>query len=341
MYIGFYNYYKTYNNNRMLLNPSSPIGDNLNYPFVLLANKLKELGHHVATIDTDDITKFDLIIFIEFPGAHNKYFKKLTKKGFKNMHLLLLESPMIKPDNYDKANHGYFKKVFTWSDTLVDNIKYFKINYSHNIPEKLNFDRNATKKLCTLISSNKLISGVNELYSERIRAIRWFEKNHPESFDLYGKGWDKYHFEGVFLGLKLARLNRLIFLAKLLAPYYPSYKGSVESKKETYQTYAFSLCYENVKDFPGYITEKIFDCFLGGCVPIYLGANNIADHIPQNSFIDKRKFNTYEELYSYIKNMKKEEYLSYISAIENFLKSEKALAFSAEYFANTIIKNII
>ena len=339
MYIGFYNYYKAGNNGEMLNNPSSAIGDDLNYPFVVLARQLKELGHNTATIDTDAIEKFDAVVFMEFPGTNNYYFKKL-KDGNKKLYLITLESPAIKSDNYIVKNHGYFSKVFTWSDKLIDNQKYFKIQYSHNIPLEFDFNPNQKEKLCTLIASNKSASYPNELYSERIKAIRWFEKNHPKDFDLYGQGWDQYNFNGTFWGVKIARLNRLTFLTKLLSPSYPLYRGKVTSKKETYQKYRFAICYENVKDITGYITEKIFDCFLAGCVPIYLGASNITDHIPQDTFIDKRNFETYEKLYDYIKNMPDGQYAGYLENIKHFLQSEKTRPFSAEYFANTIIKEI-
>jgi hypothetical protein len=62
------------------------------------------------------------------------------------------------------------------------------------------------------------------------------------------------------------------------------------------EKYKFSICYENARDTPGYITEKIFDCFFAGCVPIYWGANNITDHIPKECFIDKRDFEDYKVL---------------------------------------------
>ncbi len=326
----------------MFLDPSSPIGDNLMYPFFYLGRRLKEMGHKVSTIDTeDDIKKFDAIVFIEFPGFNNKYFKKLISAGFKNLYVILLESPIVMPSNYVPENHQHFKKIFTWSDELVDNKKYFKVQYSHNIPAEFNFDLEQKEKLCTIISSNKFAHHPAELYSERVRAIRWFENNHPKDFDLYGNGWDKYNFGGEFLGIKLARLNRITFLTKLLRPHYPSYKGRVSSKKETYQKYKFSVCYENVKDAEGYITEKIFDCFFGGSVPIYLGVQNITRHIPQNTFINKRNFDTYEKLYAYIKNMPDKEYLNYLNAIKSFLKSDKAYPFSAECFANTIIKEVL
>lgn len=362
MYIGFYNNTKQFNKNRMFTNSLLPVGDDLMYPFVYLRQQLKKLGHKVATIDTDDVKKFDAIIFVDFPTFKNKYLKQLIKNNFQNLYLVILESPIIKPDNYDKENHKYFKKIFTWSDELIDNPpshplshkatdrqskatdgqskKYFKINYSHKIPKNLEFYSPERKKLCTLISSNKFTHHPQELYTERIKAIRWFENNHPENFDLYGKGWDKYYFYGKFLEFNLSRLNRLKLLAKILGPHYPSWKGEVKLKKETYINYKFAICYENCKDFPGYITEKIFDCFLGGCVPIYLGAPNITNHIPIDCFIDKRNFRTYEDLYQYIKNMPDKEYLAYLNSVNNFLKSDKIYQFTNKYFASTILKEM-
>src|SRR3989344_2825649 len=308
MYIGFYCNTKQFNKNKLFADSSHlPIGDNLLYPFFYLAEQLKKLGHQVNTIDMDDIEKFDAVIFLDFPGVNNAYFKKL----------------------------------FTWQDEIVDNKKYFKIQYSHQIPAEFNFNIRQKEKLCPIISSNKSIVHPKELYTERIKAIRWFEANHPEDFNLYGNGWDRHHFEGTFLGIKIARLNRLKFLTKLLRPYYPSYKGGVVSKRATYQKYKFSICYENCKDFNGYITEKIFDCLLSGCVPVYLGAQNIADHIPKNVFIDKRNFNTYDQLYSYMKNMPDKEYQDYLDNIKNFLLNDKGYLFSTKHFANTLVKEIL
>ena len=329
MNIGFYNNCRYYNKNRMLTSPQSPIGDDLMYPFYLLGKELIRLGHQVSTIDMGK--DYDAIVFVEMPP------KKYLKTNIP-LYLIALESPIIKPDNYDQNNHNCFKKIFTWSDNLVDNKKYFKINYCHKKPVELNFGER--DKLCTLIASNKFKDHEKELYSERKKAIRWFEKNHPEDFDLYGFGWDRHFFYGEFLGFNLLRLNRLKTLAKLLKTDYPSYKGTVKSKEETFKKYKFAICYENCRDFPGYITEKIFDSFFAGCVPIYLGADNITDHIPANTFVDKRG-KTYEEIYNFIKNMPKEEYLNYQNNIKNFIQSEKFYQFTPQYFVETITREIL
>ena len=337
MYIGFFNCCEIYNQNRMFTPGALPEYEDWIYPTIYLAQYLKERGHSVNTIDMDDIRNFDAIVFIDFPTLQNKYFIQLISAGFSEIYMILIESKVVRQDNWNIENHRYFKKIFTWNDTLIDNKKYFKINYSHKIPKELNFNLSEKKKLCVMVNSNKFFSHPLELYTERIRAINWFEKNHPDDFDLYGFGWDKHNFSS----RSFRKLNRFNFLCKLLRPRYKTYKGSVKSKKETISKYKFAICYENARDIPGYITEKIFNCFFSGCVPIYLGAPNVTDYIPQETFIDKRNFKTYEEIYSYIKNMPDTEYIDYLNAIKNFVLSDRIYPFSAECFVETLVREII
>ena len=122
---------------------------------------------------------------------------------------------------------------------------------------------------------------------------------------------------------------------------FPSYRGRVESKNEALQKYKFSICYENARGIPGYITEKIIDCLVAGCVPVYWGAPNIADHIPKEAFIDFTRFNDYKSLYHCLRNMPENEYAGYLGAINKFLGGEKAQAFSAEYFAEQVSSRIL
>ncbi len=320
----------------MFTDPTSIIGDDLMYPFVYLGQYMVKNGHKINTIDVDNIGNFDAIVFIDFPTFKNKYFKQLVRNKFENLYLLIFESEVVRPDNWDIKNHKYFKKIFTWNNNWIDGNKYIKCYWPNKIPKNLDFDVSKKNKLCTMIVAHKFKSHSLELYTERIKAIRWFEQNHPEDFDLYGMGWDKHYFKGA-----LSRLNRFEVLTKLLKPKYPSYQGSVKSKRETLQEYRFAICYENGRDVPGYITEKIFDCFFAGCVPVYRGAPNVIEHIPSDTFIDKRNFKSYEQLYNYLKNMPDKEYLDYLDAIKNFIKSDKIYPFSAECFADTLTQAIL
>lgn len=54
--------------------------------------------------------------------------------------------------------------------------------------------------------------------------------------------------------------------------------------------YCFCLAFENAVE-DDYVTEKLYDCFLAGCVPVYLGAPNVADFVPApDSYLDVRDF---------------------------------------------------
>ena len=121
---------------------------------------------------------------------------------------------------------------------------------------------------------------------------------------------------------------------------FPSWKGSVLNKQEILLCSRFSIVYENIQGLEGYITEKIFDAFVAGNVPIYWGAPDIKDYVPKECFIDRRDFTSHDQLYKFIKNMKENEFLEYKKNIKDFLQN-KAEIFSCEKFASTIVSKIV
>ena len=308
--------------------------DNFYFPYYLLRQKFFKINISLNTYDyfNENCDEYYSLILFYIPKNVEsllKYHKNIDK------FLVIFESEVLSSVNWNRDMHRNFKKIFTWNDDFVDGKKYIKYYWPNQIPKNLDFDLNKKTKLCTMIAGHKFASHPLELYTERVKAIRWFEKYHPEDFDLYGIGWDKRYVKGA-----LSMLNRFEALRKVLKPKYSSYRGAVKSKREVLQKYKFAICYENARDIPGYITEKIFDCFFAGCVPVYWGAPNVTEHIPEDTFIDRRKFSTYEELYGYLKNMSDKEYINYLDAIKKFIRSEKIYPFSAEYFAGTLINEI-
>ena len=347
MKIWVYNYHSGKNQSKeMFQNPKLGIGDDLMKPFQVLQNQFKIQWHELFSISEYPISEFDAIIFIEWPTLPwimNSYFNQ-ARRLKKRMFLLLMESEIIRSSNYTQSHHKYFEKIFTWKDDIVDNKKYIKYNWPQNIPEEIVFSDAKNKKLITLISSHKLNSHPFELYSERIKAIRYFEENAPTDFDLYGGGWWTISFRSNLLkyaplvpGFSYFReLCQKIFFES-----FPSWKGRINSKKEILSQYKFAICYENAKNIPWYITEKIFDCFFVGCIPVYLGPPNIDDFIPKNTYIDKNKFPSYANLLYFLHNLTDIEITEYQKNIKLFLESEMWRAFSSQSFAKVIVQNII
>ena len=112
-------------------------------------------------------------------------------------------------------------------------------------------------------------------------------------------------------------------------------------KQTLMKDYKFAICFENSKNYTGWITEKIFHCFFAGTIPIYYGASNISDIIPSNCFIDYRKFKNNEELILFLENMTDKISQSYIKNIKKYLLSNYFKQnFGLNVFSNNIIKPI-
>lgn len=286
-----------------------------------LAVKLNAMGYSVQHVQSlkDIHTDYAAIIVTNVKLLEMKFLAHNTKKfPAHKLILTLWEPPTVNPDNYNHVFHARFCKILTWCDDLIDNSKYIKFYYPRQqlymISDTLPFK---DKKLCCMVAGLLKSSYPGELYSERLNTVMFFETHASDEFDLFGeRGWhDK--------NLKI-------------------YKGCIPQKIETLKHYRFCICYENTRDLNGYITEKIFDCFHVGCVPVYWGARNIQDYVPQNCFIDRRNFATHDDLYSFLKNMSADEYQGYLYAIQDyFAKDSHAELFSVKNFVAIMSRSIL
>lgn len=304
---------------------------NLLYPFFKLKNVLHKKNIDINTSDISPPESSDIVFFNEAP----KERVDVSKIKSQNSYLILLECEIIRKNNYNENFHKYFKKVLTWDDDLITKNPdlYIKSNFTQSLKKITSTKK--TKLLCC-ISANKKVDHPNELYSRRLNIIRWLEKNDPSNFDLYGYGWGHYKFSSNGF------LRPLNFFTKFLpnARFRRSWKGSVQNKIEILSNYKFNICLENAYGYNGYITEKIFDSFRAGTIPIYLGCPNISKHIPDNCYIDLRRYRDFSDCYDYIKSMNEEEYDNYQTNISNFLDSKKAYFFSDDCFIETVLNLI-
>ena len=84
-----------------------------------------------------------------------------------------------------------------------------------------------------------------------------------------------------------------------------------QSKFDVLPEYKFCLCPEN-SIYDGYVTEKMIDAYVGGCVPLYSGTTsvdrdftpdaflNYQEHLTMDYFIDKiKEYDTEDSLYEW------------------------------------------
>jgi hypothetical protein len=313
------------------------VRDGVTDPFIYLRNRLQELGYVLETADDHSVEGCAWVWFWDAAGVYGpphglldvarlvksvgkrRLYQECIRAGLRDrMVLFLNEPPAVLPQNWDPRIHRLFPSIFTWNDSYVDEKKFYKfclpltgwfpdvpdIPYSH-------------RKLLVNISGNKFSSHPRELYTARRETIKYFEQHYPEQFDLYGTGWNQPGIDQV---------------------HFSSYRGTVKDKWDVYPHYRFGLCYENMSDEPGYVTEKLFDCMRAKCVPIYWGAPNIADYVDVGTFIDRRKFRSSAELADFLLSMTENKYAQYRQAIQAYLRSDRFAAFLPPAYADNVIR---
>lgn len=267
------------------------------------------------------------------------FTEELIKQGVQPIILTCQESPFFASRfylNFWKYS-GWFKYSFVFSGMKkflnpksIYRQMFFPQSYKSMLWEPYKFK---SKKLAVMVNGArngksykknlllKLVYGlsIKEINNQRRKIIDFFG-NKP-GFDLYGKGWNKERFSDV----SQEAVEKC-------------YRGVIDPDKKNgiVANYKFNFCFENA-EFPGYVTEKIFDAFAAGVVPIYLGAPDIYNFVTKGCFIDMRDFKSLDELYSFITNMKEDQYNEYIQNIKDFFMGEKYQRFSQEKFVKQIL----
>lgn len=256
--------------------------------------------------------------------------------------LLALENPYINSLNVDVDYCKKFIKVFAWDVRLHAEKNVVHILIPHPLIAQPFSNFSERNIFSCLINANKAFKQVlpSDLYIERIQTIRWYEKYAPAMFQLYGQGWDKSAPAFSWFG-KLKRIIPRIKTKFFKMKPYPSFVGEVADKADVLRFSKYSYCYENCRDLNNYITEKIFDSLVCGCVPVYWGAGNVDELIPSDCFIDRRKFKDTAAVHAYLVAITEAQYTQYQANIINFLKSDAAKKFSAASVVATIVENVI
>jgi hypothetical protein len=293
-------------------------------PYYNLKNDLEKIGYLVTTFD--NYLKYnneDLAGALYISFGRLRSIELLNRIKLRLFAFFLLEPPLVdkKMYNFLPSLTKAFQNVFIHNTSgncynleNVDSSKLRKLYWPQpqaEVNDKCWNNTNRYNKIVLINGHHKPKSYAGkELYSER---IKWaIELDKTIGVDLYGRGWTKIFARSSFWLVYLLNFKKIKNI----------YIGPCESKIVTMSQYTFALCFENLR-MDGYITEKIFDCFFAGTIPIYWGGSDIEKWIPANCYIDIRKFINPENLALYLKEMPNNEILSFRKNAKNFVESEK------------------
>ena len=333
----------------------SPDRDNCTEPFITLKRDLEQIGYRCEGLKDQPIDEISWVLFWDAASAppdkiierikykirmftskgstRDLFYERGIKENNLKTALLLFEPPCNSKRNWDLLEHQKFDIVFTWYPNLIDNLKYFRIYLPIPIPVRVESDKSLSfkdRKLLAGIISNKQSFHEQSLYKVKIELITHLDQFHPHDFDLFGFDWNPSLFRFLHMWLKGSRMH----YRKI-----KNYRGTVKSKWEIYAKYRFAICYEN-SSVQGYVSEKIFDAMVYGCVPIYLGAPDILKYIPSSLFVDRREFQNNLELYDFLNSMSEKKHSEMVSAGLEFLSSDSAKKFFSPSFSKSIISKL-
>jgi len=329
-------------------------------PMIFLREKLAEQGIPVNTADylLDHRMSGRLNVYVSL-GIIDNYRMLAAHENVRLQSFYILEPPVVAPHLYREIGDltRCFDRVYVHNTEGMG----YERHFSHQsnlrklfLPQIENgvmehLWNNKDRGFLTMIISNKTAlpylqlrrgrnamslqfivnrgSKASELYSERIRALVALQG--LGAVDLYGYGWD-ISFYQILRNMPYSQSFPYMYWKNRKA-LRAIYKGPVESKYETLSRYRFAICFENMA-MPGYITEKMFDCFFAGTIPVYLGAPDVVKYVPKSCFIDMRGFDDYAELYSYLSNLSGQDISSFREAAREYLASAQYRPFTKERF---------
>lgn len=324
--------------------------------FSFLRRWLAERGVRAHTADQIDSiigAHGEEKLYVSF-GLRERYRRLAKRSDVVLAGLFAFECPIVEPSLYRDLHSAsrVFRRIYSYSTEealrpfLTGPVELTRFMYPEafdGVDESL--WANDARKFLVMINANKVPAlRVDELYTERLRALAYFARR--DEVDLYGVGWDGPAFRvgDRRLPTTLRRVEHELRRRRYeLRPprdefaraIGQTYRGPTADKAATLAAYTFALCLENSK-LEGWITEKIFDCFYTGTIPIYLGAPDVDCWIPRECFVDMRRFGSYDDLRAFLLGLSPAQIEGYREAARDFLGSERYRPFSKHAFAEQV-----
>jgi hypothetical protein len=279
-----------------------------------------------------DINEADAALFIEMDES------KLTKL-VRDIPVMLIrnEPEVVWPTNYRK---NFIRRVHKIID--VGQYSYAENKFSpwpqdwSQIEDSKTATSSKSSKIA-LINGNKISFIPGELYSLRRKCI-----HEIEEIDLYGVGWEVSNFRKLLiLGAEIVLALRNGFWPKLSRAIFwftevKNYVGTPDSKFRVLAKYKYTLVIENSQN---YMTEKLFDAFLAGSIPIYVGPDVELFGIPKRFVVQVRP--SLSEINSGIKLAKELNYEAWKGELDTWLADpEVRKIWDAEQVFPRVIEDI-
>jgi len=346
--------------NRMFA-PDFNINSHLMEPNVEWFNQCLAAGIELGTYDLMPVEKADLVIFMDLPAQRSEVLAVKRRAPQAKFLLALYESPFERPHWFNPKNHEEFDAVLTFNPQLWQRGgKYFQFYLPVGLPPAYIPATSFAQRLPSVMVNSNFYYGIGTgnrpwhwatgyrsiqragwqfglqdfiqakrslYYHGRQKLARAAEAFSENVLDVYGANWNGW--------------NQGWYYRFFPDSPYQTARGKFDADKLTLLgRYRFVIAYENYVSDVGYISEKIFDAFYAGCVPVYLGDQNVSNWIDPDCFVDARKFKSPRAVLQFVRDCDQSTWEGMIAAGQRYLKSEQIRLFQPKHFAETMVRAI-
>lgn len=330
--------------------PYRHFGDSTHWmqPYRVLREEGLRCGLEFVTEDLVGLDQASVFLMMELPQSPDVVLGIRQKHPHLKIVLQILESPLGRRWVFDPANHAVFDAVLTYNSYLGGSEKYFIYNIPAGGLDEWNGSVNEIpwqeRKTACLVANVpncrpwlprrsgvgviragwrfnvstwwNYITEQDSLYGQRFEVARSLAEVCRDTFDIYGPGWGNVAVNSV------RRSARGVW---------------ADSKLELLGRYRFNIAFENCLNDCGYISEKIFDAFLAGTVPVYLGNTQIKECVPKDSFIDASQFRSARELARYLEQVLFADWQEMHEAGVDFLRTHARVSFGSMQYVESML----
>lgn len=247
-----------------------------------LVKFLEKFGHQVVDYTEPSITHFVSL------DHHKKTLALVAERIPVENRVLVVQEPLVvQPANYSRRVQSRYGAIVSLTPATGDEtLPWPQANWP-----VMNLDTdNREPNSIILVNANKSSFLSGSRYGLRRRVMQAFLRQGI-SFDLAGSGWDRRGIPQIkqnLIGMAFAlvngyvpRLSEYSFATKnhrLLQKH-----GIVESKYELMARKDFAVVIENSQT---YISEKLFDAVIAGCIPLFCGPSLSRFGIPEGVAVE-------------------------------------------------------
>jgi len=228
--------------------------------------------------------------------------KDITKIAF------TIEGPNIRHQKQWQIDFlkTYFDQILTyWTPLLNDPFATF-FPFPHRLdlqnPQDLRYlfrPARKDKSVC-IVMANRPLEGAYVINGIELQCLDRLRADYVRALGditCYGMGWEAF------------QNHPTVKVGGILGSYRDT-KANVEILKD----YTFTLIIENC-DADGYVSEKIYDAFAAGSIPLYCGNINKRIPIPDDMYIDLKKYGSPQEFKRYLDSLSEKDISYYQEAI--------------------------